>query len=211
MGQGARAQLVIMLKEPQPGRAKTRLGREIGMVAAAWWFRRQSARLIRRLSADPRWQVVLAVSPDAAGLASRVWPAHLPRIPQGRGDLGDRMGRIFRRLPPGPVCIVGADIPGICPVHVARAFAALGGAEAVFGPAPDGGYWLVGLARRGSVPATLFRGVRWSTRHALADSMASLPGRRIALADTLADVDEAADLAPQAAPFAPKSALSRGQ
>ncbi|PWE32675.1 hypothetical protein DDZ14_09805 [Maritimibacter sp. 55A14] len=189
-----RPRLVIMLKEPRPGRVKTRLGREIGMVPAAWWFRHQTAGLIRRLGRDPRWQTVLAVSPDHAGLASRVWPAHLPRIPQGPGDLGDRMGRILRSMPPGPVAIVGGDIPGIAPAHVARAFAALGDHDAVFGPAHDGGYWLVGMKRVASPPAALFRNVRWSSEHALADSMAGLPDLRIALTDRLRDVDRAADL-----------------
>ena len=182
-----------MLKEPRPGRVKTRLGRDIGMIGAAWWFRHQVAGLLRRLD-DPRWHLVLAVSPDHAGLTSRAWPAHLPRIPQGPGDLGDRMGRILRTMPPGPVCIVGGDIPGLGPAHIDRAFGLLGAHDAVFGPAPDGGYWLVGMKRTAPPPATLFRNVRWSGEHALADSIASLPGRRIGLADRLADVDSAADL-----------------
>jgi len=83
--------LVIMLKEPHPGRVKTRLGRGIGLVPAAWWFRHQVRRLLREVE-DPRWDVVLAVSPDAEGLTSRVWPAHFVRVAQGSGDLGDRMG-----------------------------------------------------------------------------------------------------------------------
>lgn len=185
--------LVVMLKEPHPGRVKTRLGRDIGMVTAAWWFRHQTARLLRRLR-DPRWCLVLAVSPDAEGLQSRVWPGDLPRLPQGGGDLGDRMARVLRSLPPGPVCIIGGDIPGVGRPHIARAFAALGDHDAVFGPAPDGGFWLVGLKRTAAVPATLFAGVRWSSAHALADSIATLPGKRVALVDELADVDTAADL-----------------
>lgn len=188
-----RRQLVVMVKEPRPGRVKTRLGADIGMVPAAWWFRHQVAGLLRRLE-DPRWQLILAVSPDREGRVSRVWPGHLPRVPQGRGDLGDRMGRLLRRLPPGPVCIVGGDIPGLDKGHVARAFDLLGGHDAVFGPAPDGGYWLVGMTRIAPPPATLFRGVRWSTSHALQDSIDSLPGLRVALADTLSDVDTASDL-----------------
>ncbi|SEJ22168.1 hypothetical protein MAA5396_02459 [Marinovum algicola] len=187
--------LIVMLKEPRPGRVKTRLGRDIGMGAAAWWFRHQTARLLRRLD-DPRWQLILAVAPDRDGLQSRVWPAHLPRLPQGGGDLGARMARVFRSLPPGPACIIGGDIPGVTPAHVARAFAALGGHDAAFGPAPDGGYWLIGLRHPGRAPAGFLTGVRWSTEHAMADSIATLPGHRIARVDTLADVDTAADLAP---------------
>ena len=188
-----RPRLVVMLKEPHPGRVKTRLGKSIGMVRAAWWFRRQVARLLRRLD-DPRWELILAVAPDAEGLQSRIWPAHLPRIPQGTGDLGARMGRILRSLPPGPVCIIGADIPGITPSRIAEAFAALGDHDAVFGPAPDGGYWLVGLKRTAAVPATLFDDVRWSTEHALRDTERSLSGARIAHVATLRDVDTVADL-----------------
>ncbi|WP_425080135.1 TIGR04282 family arsenosugar biosynthesis glycosyltransferase [Ruegeria denitrificans] len=187
--------LVIMVKEPRPGRVKTRLGRDIGMVGAAWWFRHQTRSLIRRLR-DPRWRIVLAVSPDQQGLKSRVWPADLPRAAQGRGDLGDRMARMLRGMPKGPVCLIGADIPGISRPHIARAFDALGPSQMVFGPAPDGGYWLVGAQRYAALPASLFRDVRWSTEHALADTLASIPGCRVSLLDLLRDVDTVADLEP---------------
>ena len=191
--EGRRPTLAVMVKEPRPGRVKTRLGREIGAVEAAWWFRRQSAALLRRLR-DPRWRLVVAVSPDAAGMRSRVWPADLPRVAQGPGDLGQRMGRLLRSLPPGPVCVVGADIPGLGRAHAAEAFRALGRHDAVLGPAEDGGYWLIGLRRTAAVPATLFRGVRWSTPDAMADTAGSMPGLRIARAATLLDVDTADDL-----------------
>lgn len=186
-----------MVKEPRPGRVKSRLGREssggIGIVRAAWWFRHQTRALLRRIR-DPRWDVVLAVTPDREGLASRVWPEDLPRAAQGPGDLGDRMGRLFRTLPPGPVVIIGADIPGVTRAHVARAFNALGDHDAVFGPAPDGGYWLIGLKRTHAVPKSLFDNVRWSSEHALADTIAGIPGLNHAFIDTLEDVDTAEDL-----------------
>jgi rSAM/selenodomain-associated transferase 1 len=185
--------LIIMVKEPHPGRVKTRLGRDIGMTAAAWWFRHQTRALLRRI-ADPRWRSVLAVSPDAEGLQSRVWPAHLPRWAQGQGDLGDRMARMLRAAAPGPACVIGADIPGIGRQHIAQAFGALGDHDAVFGPAPDGGYWLIGLKHPRRQPPGLFRKVRWSTADALADTKATLPGYRIAEAACLRDVDTADDL-----------------
>ena len=77
---------------------------------------------------------------------------------------------------------------------MAEAFQALGRAEAVLGPATDGGYWLVGLRRTAAVPAGLFGGVRWSTAHAMADTEASMAGLRVAHVATLSDVDTAADL-----------------
>jgi len=183
--------LIVMVKEPRPGRVKTRLAADIGHIRAAWWFRHQVRALLRNV-ADPRWEVVLAVAPDPA-VASRAFPAHLARLPQGRGDLGVRMARAMDGHQ-GPVCVIGADIPGITRGHIARAFAQLGAHDAVFGPAEDGGYWLVGLKHAAPLPAGLFDKVRWSTPHALADSVASLKGRRIAYADTLRDVDTAADL-----------------
>ena len=193
-----RQTLVVMVKEPRAGRVKTRLGRDIGMVPAAWWFRHSVRRLLRNVS-DPRWELVLAVSPDAEGLRSRVWPEHLRRIPQGRGDLGQRMARLLALPQKGPVVIIGGDIPAVRRHHIADAFAKLGHNRAVFGPATDGGYWLVGLKRTTPPPRELFKGVRWSTEHALADTLATMPGYDPAFVATLQDVDTTNDL-PKIAP-----------
>jgi rSAM/selenodomain-associated transferase 1 len=188
-----RRTLVIMIKEPRPGRVKTRLGREIGMTCAAWWFRHQVRSLLRRI-ADPRWRVVLAVSPDNEGLTSRIWPARFQRVAQGRGDLGDRMRRAFKAFDGGPVCIIGADIPGIQRHHIAEAFRVLGRHDAVFGPAMDGGYWLVGLRHPNRIPRGMFDGVRWSTADALSDTIDTIGGCSIGYVASLKDVDRAADL-----------------
>ena len=69
-----------------------------------------------RLARDPRWRTVLVVDPDR-DVAARFWPSRrlVPRLPQGQGDLGRRMQRLFERLPPGPAIIVGSDIPAIAP------------------------------------------------------------------------------------------------
>ena len=184
--------LVIMVKVPRPGRVKTRLGRDIGLVPAAWWFRHQVARLLRRIK-DPRWHVVLAVAPDIEGLKTRCWPARFERWPQAQGDLGDRMVRMMRRAS-GPVCVIGADIPGVTRRHIADGFAALGRHDAVFGPAADGGYWLFGVKSGSALHPRMLRGVRWSTAHALADTRAAFLGKRIATVATLADVDTGEDL-----------------
>lgn len=185
--------LIIMVKEPRPGRVKTRLGRDIGLTASAWWFRHQTRRLLRRLR-DPRWGIVLAVSPDREGMQSRVWPQELRRRPQGRGDLGARMARMLGQVPQGPACLIGADIPGITRKEIAQGFAALGNHDAVFGPAPDGGFWLIGLKHPRRQPPHFFKNVRWSSENALADSIATLPDHRIARIATLRDVDTADDL-----------------
>lgn len=186
--------LVLFVKQPRMGRVKTRLAAGVGQVAALGFYRTNVARLLRRLGRDPRWRTWLAVAPDTAATDPWDAPAGVEIVPQGTGDLGARMDRAFHALPPGEAVIVGADIPGIGAPHVARAFRALGDHDAVFGPAPDGGYWLVGMRRRPRLP-TLFQDVRWSSPMALADSIASLPKEfRIKMVDQLEDVDDAGSL-----------------
>ena len=187
--------LVIFARAPEFGRVKRRLAREIGDAAANRFYRLTLARQIRHLR-NRRWQVWLFVTPDSA-LADVAWRGvSRQRIrPQGSGDLGQRMKRPFRLLPPGPIVLVGSDIPAMRAHHIARAFRLLGGHDFVFGPASDGGFWLFGARRIKPLPRPLFRGARWSTQHALDDSLASLPsGCSVALADTLDDVDDLASL-----------------
>jgi rSAM/selenodomain-associated transferase 1 len=176
-----------MVREPVAGRVKSRLAREIGVVTATGFHRQTATAVISRLAADRRWQTWLAVTPDTAAMA-RVWPREVPRRGQGSGDLGCRMSRIMRWTGAGPMVIVGTDIPAISPAHIARAFRALGRADVVFGPALDGGYWLVGMRRSPRIPRA-FEAVRWSTEHALADTLASLERCRVETVDRLSDVD----------------------
>ena len=103
------------------------------------------------------------------------------------------MNRVFRVMPPGPVVIVGSDCPRMTPEHIEEAFRALGSHEAVIGPAEDGGYWLIGLKRVAHAPR-LFGSVRWSSPHALEDTLGSLPkGWRVAQLQMLRDVDTLED------------------
>ncbi len=177
------------------GRVKRRLARDIGAVAA-WRFHRITAgRLLRRLARSDGWRCWLAVTSDrdakAVGRwAGRPWQA----LPQGPGDLGQRMGRVMAALPPGPVVIVGADIPDLTAAHVAAAFRKLGDHDWVIGPAEDGGYWLIGARRRPHLRLP-FEGVRWGGAHALADTLAGLGQARVAKLEVLRDVDRGADLA----------------
>lgn len=184
------AQLVVMAKRPELGRVKTRLAKGMGAVAATRFYRQTTYDLIRRMNADARWQTVLALSPDRAVHEAGLWPRDVPRVGQGTGDLGERMGRLMRDLPAGPVVIVGSDIPDISRDHVAAAFEALGQNDAVIGPSDDGGYWLIGL-RRGTRVPEIFDNVRWSGEHARADTLwnATREGLSLATLPTLTDID----------------------
>jgi rSAM/selenodomain-associated transferase 1 len=181
-----------MAKAPVAGAVKTRLARQIGVAAATRFARHCTVALIARVAFDRRWQTSLWVTPDAS-CGSRHWPRRLVHMPQERGNLGRRMQRVLDRAPPGPVVIIGTDIPSITPARIMAAFRMLGSAPCVFGPATDGGYWLVGVRRRPHVPRP-FDGVRWSSPHALADTLANLAGQPVGFVATLCDVDDAAAL-----------------
>jgi rSAM/selenodomain-associated transferase 1 len=182
-----------MAKQPVAGAVKSRLARGIGSAAALRFYRTTLAHTLLKLGRDPRWQTYLAVTPDVS-LAESCWPSTLmvTRIPQGRGDLGARMQSLIDCMPPGPVIIVGSDIPAMRPRHIAEAFRQLGRADAVFGPAKDGGYWLVGLKRRPRRLAS-FENVPWSTAQALSATLANLHGRILAVSSTLNDLDTEQD------------------
>ncbi len=188
--------LVIFARAPQAGRVKRRLAGEIGATAATRFYRAILSQQVRRLANDRRWTVWLFVTPDDS-LGHPAWRSvRRSRVNrQGYGDLGQRMTLPFRTLPPGPVVLVGSDIPAMRPFHIARAFRLLGHHDLVFGPTSDGGFWLIGARRTKPMPRRLFAGVRWSTAHALADTLAGIPAEfATALADALDDVDDVRDL-----------------
>ena len=145
--------LILFVRAPRLGAGKKRLARDIGAVAALRFERLMLARSLRRLGRDRRWRLRLAVTPDRA--AGRFRNA----MPQGSGDLGARMRRALAAGGPGPAVLVGSDIPGMTAAHIAEAFGLLGHHDIVFGPAADGGFWLVGCRH---LPPD-FGVVRWST------------------------------------------------
>ena len=183
-----------MARRPELGRVKTRLAKGIGAVDATRFYRQTTASVLRRLGRDPRWRTMLSLAPDHAIDDGGLSPLTLPRIAQGEGDIGERMQNIFEVGPPGPVVIVGSDIPEIETEYIASAFHALGRTDVVFGPADDGGYWLVGMRRRPRV-VDIFGDVRWSSEHALADTAANVvrAGLTYELVARLSDVDTMED------------------
>lgn len=189
--------LVIFARAPQFGRVKRRLARDVGAAEAMRFYRATLTRQIAALSRDPRWTVWLFVTPDNE-VRHAPWRGAVPpgRVrPQGQGDLGRRMLLPFRTLPSGPVILIGSDIPAMRPAHIVCAFRLLGRHDLVFGPASDGGFWLIGSRRGRPMPHGLFAGVRWSSANALADTRANVSAAiSVGEADTLDDVDTGDDL-----------------
>ena len=177
-----RPTVILFLRAPAIGRGKSRLARDIGTVEAWRLSRTMTAGVLRRVR-DPRWRLVVRVTPDGALKGAE---------PQGRGDLGQRLERAIRAHAGGPVAVIGTDIPDLNAAHIAKAFKAARRHGAAIGPAADGGFWILALsARRARVVA--FAGVRWSSGETLADTAAALGGP-VARLQTLIDIDDAAAL-----------------
>jgi rSAM/selenodomain-associated transferase 1 len=181
--------VVVFARAPRLGTVKRRLASGVGHRVALRFHVSTLIHLLRALLAERRLRTVLAVTPDRARFRL---PFRVKRVGQGDGDLGARMHRAFRRFPRARVALIGCDIPDAGAQDALSAFRALGRADAAFGPAADGGYWLVAMSPRR--PARPFARVRWSTEHALADTVVNFGGRRVARLRTLHDVDTAEDL-----------------
>lgn len=190
--------LIIFAREPVPGRAKTRLAAAIGDQA--------SAAISGAMLDD-----VLANTARLEGVRRLLfWAANGDELPdhpsagaceqfgQSCGDLGERMEDAFRRafaLNITTCCIVGSDLPDLPMEHVEEAFRVLeeDRSDVVFGPAADGGYYLLGMRR---LWPDLFQGIAWSTSSVLQQSLgrAKTCGARVVLLPEWHDVDTLDDL-----------------
>jgi len=182
--------LIIMARAPRLGAVKSRLARDIGQLNAWRFYRNTLAATVRHLTRPCEWRTVLQVTPDRDVSAKAQWPKASAMLKQGRGNIGTRMERGLTAFGRGvPVVLMGSDIPDVSPGHIRRAFKALGAADVVFGPATDGGYWLVGFANRRPTRQP-FHDVRWSSPDALKDTLANFKRRKTETIETLSDVDD---------------------
>ena len=193
-----RVQVAVLAKAPVPRLAKTRLIPVLGPQGAARLQRQLTLAALQTALDAELGSVTLWCAPDAqhrffralrqfTGLPCRVQPA---------GDLGQRMHAAFvHHCPQGPLLLTGTDCPPLTPAHLRLAAQALlDGADAVFQPAEDGGYVMVGLQQP---QAALFEGMRWSTSTVMAETCARAiaAGLQVRELETLWDVDLPADLA----------------
>jgi rSAM/selenodomain-associated transferase 1 len=183
---------------------KTRLARDIGTFAAAQWYRQTLARTVAA-ARTARIDFAICAASSAAVFRSTARPA-APVQDQHRGDLGRRMA-LAAKQQRGATLIVGSDIPGLAPAILCAAARSAARFDLLIGPARDGGYYLIGL-RTPAHAFRLFEKVRWSSPHALADTLANAPKHwRTGFLPMLDDVDCGADLKRAAQP--PASALVR--
>lgn len=188
--------VLLFAKAPRAGLVKTRLARDVGEERALALYRSVGARVAARVGAA--YPITVWFEPQEAENEMRAWLGNREFRRQPTGDLGLRMQRAFAtHLDRGdrPVIAIGADAPGVDATVVAEAVRALETADVVLGPAVDGGYYLLGVAR--SIP-DLFREIPWGTATVLARTLdrCQALGVSTALLATLRDLDTAADLAP---------------
>ncbi len=185
----ARPVVILFARTPRLGLVKRRLASDIGDVAALRFYRNQLTRMIRELAKLKNFEIIIALTPRH----SRLQPK--PRfhgISQSKGDLGQRMARCFDMFRRRQVILIGADIPDLNAAIIRHAARALKSHDAAFGPAADGGYYLVAMGAKR--PATPFANVRWSSPHALADTLMNFRHHSVTALETLHDVDTGNDL-----------------
>lgn len=190
-----------MTRLPRAGRNKTRLIPALGPEGASVFHNRLARHAIGRASS------FCALNPEA-GLTIRLeggtpvegksWLGSdtMDCREQSPGNLGQRMeSAAIEAFEQGArrVVIIGTDCPSINESILLKAFDALAGSDVVFGPAADGGYYLVGM---GKPTPSIFKNIPWGGGKVLEESLASAEnaGIRTALLETLPDVDMPEDL-----------------
>jgi uncharacterized protein len=188
--------LVVLARAPELGRVKTRLAREIGEAAALQAYRELGTAVLGAVGRLVDCDLMVAYTPADREGPVRAWLGPAPGYePQREGDLGARMlGAITGRFAAGAakVLVIGTDCPDLDTELLETAFAQLDRADAVLGPAADGGYYLVGMKR--PIPE-MFHGIPWSTPTTLSATLAraAAAGLSVALLDERRDVDIASD------------------
>ncbi|MFF7389475.1 DUF2064 domain-containing protein [Streptomyces scabiei] len=187
--------LLVIAKEPRPGRVKTRLTPPFTPKEAAALAEAALMDTLRAVAAAPADRRVLVL----AGEPGPWLPPGFDVVPQQDGGLDERLAAAFAGCE-GPALLIGMDTPQVTPDLLT---VELAGHDAYFGPAEDGGFWALGLAEPN--PA-LLRGVPMSSPHTGAVQRARLvsAGLRVHDLPVLRDVDTAAD-AEAVAALAPRS------
>ena len=188
--------VLLFLKAPRPGTVKTRLAADLGNEAATVLYRRLAERQIAAVHATGL-PLELHFAPADAEPELRAWlgdtAGHF--IPQCSGDLGARLANATSRaFADGAtrVALIGTDCPALDATRLLSAFATLtdAPADAVFGPARDGGYYLLGLS---GPHLDLFRDIPWSTADTLRVSLARAESATLRTA-SLPEEDDIDDL-----------------
>ena len=181
--------LLVIAKEPLPGRAKTRLCPPCTPEQAASLAGCALRDTLAVVGRTPARRRVLVFDGDG----ERWRPPGFELIAQRGEDLAQRLACAFEDVG-GPALLVGMDTPQLTPDLLSAGLDALAqeGVDAVFGPTVDGGYWSAGLK---TPLRSVFEGVPMSEPHTWAAQKARIRklGLRLHEQPILRDVDTFAD------------------
>jgi uncharacterized protein len=177
--------LLVIAKEPVPGQVKTRLTPPYTPTQAAVIAESALADTLDSVARTPAVRRILALQ----GRPGDWLPSGIDVVPQRGDGLDERLANAFADSG-GPAVLIGMDTPQVTPELLTAAGEHLRDSDAVFGPAADGGFWLLGL--REPDPGMLL-GVPMSRPDTGACQLERLRGLRVATLETLIDVDTAAD------------------
>ncbi len=191
--------LIIFAREPLPGRVKTRLARAVGDHVAAALYSAMLADVLGQAAATPDIRPLLFWDYNGTGIPAGPDVPPMESFGQEGATLGHRMANAFDHAFGSGCricCIIGSDSPDLPPEYIRQAFELLehDACDTVFGPAEDGGYYLLGLRRTWP---ELFDGIAWGTPQVLAASLerAHGLGLRTSLLPPWYDIDTQTDLA----------------
>jgi uncharacterized protein len=177
------------------GKTKTRLIPALGPDGAAEFHQALVSDTLRKV-AKLRGNSARYVFTAGGSLPREIVPPGLECRRQLGGDLAQRLQRAFTQLlrQHSRVIVMGTDSPGLAPATLRLGLDELRTTDAVLGPCPDGGYYLVGLRR---ISPGLFSGVRMGTEFAFEDTLRSLlqHGLSCSVLELCPDVDLPQDLA----------------
>lgn len=197
-----RTKVIVIAKAPRPGRCKTRLAPPLTLEGAARVAQAALSDTLRAALDCPAYEHVLALE----GPRGPWIPAGFCTISQRGAGLDERLAAAFEDAGT-PAVLIGMDTPQVTAALLAGALVALERADAVIGPALDGGYWAIGLR---AASAELFHGVPMSRADTFEVQLARLreAGLTVRLLEPLRDVDLIDD-AYAVARLAPQSRFAR--
>ena len=192
------AALVVMARQPVPGRVKTRLFPYLSPEQSASLYTAFLRDTLELALLVPEYSVYLAYTPASSRrFFYEFVPPGVELIGQKRGKLGGRMAELIRRLTDeefSAVVIIGSDIPMLQPGILKEALKILEETDVCLGPSGDGGYYLIGM---NTLHKELFKKIPWSTPKVLKLTLERIEdaGLSVGVLEELRDVDTIEDLA----------------
>jgi hypothetical protein len=189
--------LVLFIKSPEKGMVKSRLAKDTDENTALSLYRLFVMDLLKTLKTGWYSLRIYFSPPDAADKLSAWLGEGYSYLPQKGTDLGARMKNAFRdTFAEGfkKVLLIGSDVPDLSCSILNEAFT-FDHCDAVLGPSPDGGYYLIGF-RHDTFTPEIFEGIQWGTEHVFRNTMAVFhkKKRRVQVLPPKMDIDRIEDL-----------------